>query len=148
MAENLQNIYSTTLASSYTAGAGSISVNAAPTAGNGTYTMSLVIRDQTTKAVKLIFRVTSVTGTTLTGAAETVPGDANANSGELVDGSMITVQFDIHTKRIDFAGYRQHSWAFCYPKRARWVRVQMDSLHQGETRRHIHRHSWLSGLQQ
>lgn len=89
MSENLQNLYSTTLASGYTAGAGSISVAAAPATGNGTYTMTLVIRDASTKAVKLLFRVTSVSGTTLTGAAEGT--DANASSGDLVDGSIISV---------------------------------------------------------
>jgi hypothetical protein len=88
MAEQYANLYSTTLASSYTAGAGSISVasaTGAPTSG----TFSLTIRDASTKAVKLIFRVTSVSGTTFTGAAEGT--DANASSGDLVDGTMITV---------------------------------------------------------
>lgn len=89
MAENLQNLYSTTLASSYTIADGQIIVAAAPAAGNGTYTMSLVIRNSGTGAVILIFRVTSVSGTTLTGAAEGT--DANAASGSTVDGSQITV---------------------------------------------------------
>jgi len=86
--EQLKNLSSTTLASSYTAGAGSISVTSAasfPTGG----TFSVTILDQTTGAVKLIFRVTSVSGTTFTGAAE--GSDANASSGDIVVGSMITV---------------------------------------------------------
>lgn len=89
MSENLQNNYSTTLASGYTAGVGTISVTVAPATGNGTYTMTLVIRDQSTLAVKLLFRVTSVSGTTLTGAAEGT--DANAASGDFVSGSDLTV---------------------------------------------------------
>lgn len=88
MSENLQNLYSTTLAAPYTSGAGSITVAAAPTAGNGTYTMSLVIRDAGTGAVILIFRVTSVSGTTLTGAAEGT--DASAASGSTISGSMLS----------------------------------------------------------
>ncbi len=86
--EQLANLYSTTLAAGYTAGAGSISVTSAtgaPTAGP----FCVLIRDATTKAVKLIFRVTSVSGTTFTGAAEGT--DANAASGDLVDGTMVTV---------------------------------------------------------
>lgn len=83
MAENLQNNYSTTLSSGYTSGAGVLAVTAAPAAGNGTYTMTLIIRDQTTKAIKLLFRVASVSSLNLTGSAEGT--DANAASGDLVD---------------------------------------------------------------
>jgi hypothetical protein len=86
--EQLANDYSTTLASSYTAGAGSISVataTGAPT--NGTF--SLTILDATTKAVKLIYRVASVSGTTFSGAAEGT--DANCSTGDIVVGTMLTV---------------------------------------------------------
>ena len=86
--EQFANLYSSTLASGYTAGAGSITVTSAtgaPSSGNFT----VVIRDSSTKAVKLLFRVTSVSGATFTGAAE--GADANANSGDLVDGTMVTI---------------------------------------------------------
>jgi len=88
MAEQFANLFSTTLASGYTAGSGSISVvsaSGAPSVG----TFTLVIRDSSTKAIKLLFRVTSVSGTTFTGASEGT--DASANAGDLVDGTMITV---------------------------------------------------------
>lgn len=88
MPEQIANLASTTLASSYTAGAGSISVTSAsgfPSVG----TFTLTIRDQVTKAITLLFRVTSVSGTTFTGAAE--GSDANANSGDLVDGTIVSV---------------------------------------------------------
>lgn len=85
--EQLKNLGSTTLASGYTSGAGSISVTAAtsfPSAG----TFCVTILDATTGAVKLIFRVTSVSGTTFTGGAE--GADANASSGDVVVGTMLT----------------------------------------------------------
>ncbi len=88
MSEQFANLASTTLASGYTAGSGSISVVSAagfPTQG----TFTLCIRDQTTKLVKLLFRVTSVSGTIFTGASEGT--DASANAGDLVDGSMVSV---------------------------------------------------------
>lgn len=84
----LANDYSTTLASGYTAGSGSISVTSAtgaPSSGN----FWLLIRDQTTKAFKLLVKVTAVSGTTFTVTAEST--DVNANSGDLVDGTMFTV---------------------------------------------------------
>ncbi len=86
--EQFRNLYSSTLASGYTSGSGSITVTSAtgaPAAGNFT----LVIRDSSTKAVKLLFRVTSVSGTTFSGGSE--GADANANAGDLVDGTMVTV---------------------------------------------------------
>lgn len=88
MAEQFANLASTTLASAYTAGSGSISLVSAsgwPTSG----TFTLVIRDQASKAIKLLFRVTSVSGTTFSGASE--GADASANAGDLVDGTMVTV---------------------------------------------------------
>jgi len=88
MPEQLNNLASTTLASGYTAGAGSISVTSATGFPSGG-TFTLTIRDSTTKAVKLLFRVTSVAGTTFTGASE--GADANASAGDLVDGTIISV---------------------------------------------------------
>lgn len=88
MSEQFANLASSTLASAYTAGAGSISVASAssfPTSG----TFTVVIRDQATKAIKLLFRVTSVAGATFSGAAEGT--DTAANAGDLVDGTMVTV---------------------------------------------------------
>lgn len=86
--EQFANLASSTLASAYSAGAGSITVASAanfPTQG----TFTVVIRDQSTKAIKLLFRVTSVAGAVFSGAAEGT--DAAANSGDLVDGTMVTV---------------------------------------------------------
>ncbi len=88
MSEQFANLASTTLAAGYTAGSGSLSVVSAagwPTSG----TFTLVIRDQASKAIKLLFRVTSVSGTTFSGASE--GADASANPGDLVDGTMVTV---------------------------------------------------------
>jgi len=89
MAEQLVNNFDTTLASSYTAGAGSIQVLSAtglPT--SGTYT--LAIFDAITKNVKLLWRVTAArSGTTIYGAAE--GSDVNANSGDLVSGTILSV---------------------------------------------------------
>lgn len=85
--EQFANLYSTTLASAYTAGDGLIvvtSASGAPASGN----FSLTITDQGTGVVKLIFRVTSVSGTTFTGASEGT--DANAASGDKVYGTMLT----------------------------------------------------------
>lgn len=85
--EQLANLYSSTLASAYTASAGSIvvaSAAGAPTDG----TFSLTILDGTGK-VLLIFRVTAVSGTTFTGASE--GPDANAPAGATVVGTMLTV---------------------------------------------------------
>lgn len=87
MSEQLANLYSSTLAGSYTSGSGSISVSSASGAP-ATGTFSLTILDQTTGAVKLIYRVASVSGTTFTGAAE--GADANASSGDIVIGTMLT----------------------------------------------------------
>lgn len=86
--EQFANLASSTLASAYSVGAGSITVASAasfPTQG----TFTVVIRDQSTKAIKLLFRVTSVAGAVFSGAAEGT--DAAANSGDLVDGTMVTV---------------------------------------------------------
>jgi hypothetical protein len=99
--EQFANLYSTTLASSYTAGAGSISVTSA-TGAPTTGTFTLVIRDSSTKAVILLFRVTSVSGTTFTGAAE--GADTNAASSSLVDGTMVTVA-SLAQMRADISQY-------------------------------------------
>jgi hypothetical protein len=88
MSEQLANLYNTTLASGYTAGAGSISV-ASATGAPSSGTFSLTILNATTGAVILIFRVTSVSGTTFTGAAE--GPDTNAAMGSVVVGTILTV---------------------------------------------------------
>jgi hypothetical protein len=88
MAEQLANLYSSTLAAPYVAGSGSITVNSAagaPTSG----TFSVTILDAGTLAVILIFRVTSVAGAVFSGASE--GPDANAASGSGVVGTMLTV---------------------------------------------------------
>lgn len=88
MSEQFANLASTTLASAYTAGSGSISVvSASSFPASGTFT--LVIRDQASKAIKLLFRVNTVAGTVFSGASE--GADASANTGDLVDGTMVTV---------------------------------------------------------
>jgi hypothetical protein len=87
MSEQFANLANSTLAAGYTAGSGSITVASAsgfPTQG----TFTLVIQDQNTKAIKLLFRVTGVTGAVFSGAAEGT--DAAANLGDLVAGTMIT----------------------------------------------------------
>lgn len=87
MSEQLANLYSTTLASGYTAGSGSISVSSAtgaPTVG----TFSLTILDASTGNVILIFRVASVSGTTFTGASE--GPDSNAASASIVVGTILS----------------------------------------------------------
>ena len=84
--EQLGNLATTTLAAPYTAGSGSISVSSAtgfPTAG--TFSVTILNAAGT---VLLIFRVTSVSGTTFTGSAE--GSDASAASGSIVQGTMLT----------------------------------------------------------
>jgi hypothetical protein len=88
MSEQFANIASTTLASSYTAGSGSLSLTSAigfPISG----TFTLTLRDPTSKAVLLIYRVTSVSGTTFSGSAES--SDTNVSGGALVDGTVLSV---------------------------------------------------------
>ena len=71
----------TTLNSSYTAGAGTISV--ASVVGFPTVpTFTVSILDQTTLVTKVLLRVTGVSGTTWTVAAEST--DANASTGDQV----------------------------------------------------------------
>jgi hypothetical protein len=108
MSEQLVNLYgsikstvpistvsaSIILAVAYTAGSGFIQVSNATDPVSGatlpsTGTFSLTILNAETGAVYLIFRVTSVSGTTLTGAAE--GPDANAPMGSAVVGTMLTV---------------------------------------------------------
>jgi hypothetical protein len=80
-------VASVTLASAYTAGSGSIVVSDA-TGAPMTGTFSLTILNPLTGSVYLIFRVTSVSGTTFNGAAE--GPDADAPSGAAVVGTMLT----------------------------------------------------------
>lgn len=75
------------LAAPYVAGSGSIQVTST-TGAPGSGTFSLTIFNVETGAVYLIFRVTSVAGTTFTGAAE--GPDSNAPMGAAVAGTMIT----------------------------------------------------------
>lgn len=89
MAEQVLNLYTTTVGSGgYVSGSGTLVVNSATGGPSGAGTASLLILDATTKAVILIFRVTSASGTTFTGASE--GADANAAAGSLVYGSMLT----------------------------------------------------------
>ena len=111
MSEQFANLASTTLASAYTVGSGSISVMSAagfPTSG----TFTLVIRDQASKAIKLLFRVTSVSGTTFSGASEGT--DAAANSGDLVDGTMVSVAMIAQLKADILASVPPNTNPFIY----------------------------------
>lgn len=85
--EQFANLIQTTLASNYTTGSGSMSLTSASGVPSGG-TFSITIVDQTTKLVKLIWRVASRSGTTLTGAAES--SDVNCNAGDLVYGTMLS----------------------------------------------------------
>jgi hypothetical protein len=88
MSEQFANLAGSALASAYTVGSGSISVvSASGFPASGTFT--IVIRDQNTQNVKLLFRVTSVNGAVFSGAAEGT--DAAANIGDLVNGTMVSV---------------------------------------------------------
>jgi hypothetical protein len=94
MSEQLVNLYSSTLAAPYVAGSGAITVASAGLYTSGTF--SLTILDAGTGAVILIFRVASVAGVVFTGQSEGPDGtlgagDANAASGSIVIGSMLTV---------------------------------------------------------
>lgn len=105
MPEQIFNNYSSTLSAGYTAGAGSISVSNATSNGvtlpaSGTYT--LVVVDQSTKLPKLYYRVSSRSGTTCSGSAEGT--DANANSGDLVYGGMLSAAA-LAQIRADMLGY-------------------------------------------
>jgi len=85
--EQLINGFSTTLASSYTAGAGSMVLTSATgLPATGTYT--LLIRDASTGLPKLLFRVASLSSVTVTGVAEGT--DVNANAGDSVLASTLT----------------------------------------------------------
>ncbi|MGH7486997.1 MAG: hypothetical protein ACREMY_15550, partial [bacterium] len=89
MSEQLFDLYSSTLASNYTPASGTLIVTSAsglPSAGD----FSLTILDQTTLAVKLVFKVISRSGTTLTGAPES--NDIAAVTGDIVVGSMLTTR--------------------------------------------------------
>jgi hypothetical protein len=87
MAEQLANLFSTTLAAPYVAGSGAITVasaSGAPSSG----TFSLTILDASTGDVILIFRVTSLASVVFSGASE--GSDSNAASGSIVVGTQLT----------------------------------------------------------
>jgi hypothetical protein len=87
-AEQLANLYQTTLSSNYTAGSGSIDVTSAagaPTLGP----FSLTILDSAGTTILMVYRVASVSGTTFTGSAETA--DVNCSSGSIVIGTTLSV---------------------------------------------------------
>lgn len=87
MAEQLFNLYNSTVNSSYTAGSGTLIVaSATGLPASGSY--SLLIRDAVTQLPKLLLRASARTGTTLTVAAE--GSDVNASVGDLVSGGMLT----------------------------------------------------------
>lgn len=87
MSEQLADLYSTTLASPYTAGDLAITVTSATGApGSGTFTLTIL--DASTGDVILLFRVASVSGTTFTGAAE--GPDSNAASASIVLGTVLS----------------------------------------------------------
>jgi hypothetical protein len=99
--EQLFNIYSTTLSSSYTAGSGIIHVASGgglPSGGQ----FALTVLDQTTLAIKVIFRGSFLGGTAIAVTAE--GSDANANSGDIVVGSMMTVRSLVQVLE-DWLGY-------------------------------------------
>lgn len=86
MAEQFANRYSTTLASGYTSGGTSIQVTSATGApGSGTFTLAILDGSGT---FIVLFRVTSVSGTTFTGAAE--GPDSSAASGSTVIGTILS----------------------------------------------------------
>lgn len=87
MSEQLANLYSTTLASPYTAGDGHITVSSASGApGSGTFTVAILTGSPLTSL--LLYRVTGVSGTTFSGAAE--GADVNAPSGATVLGTILS----------------------------------------------------------
>jgi hypothetical protein len=90
--EQLANLYSSTLASNYVAGSLTMDITSAtglPT--SGTFCLTILQAPSTTypPVVLLIFRVSSVSGTTLTGAAE--GPDQNAPANSIVVGTILTV---------------------------------------------------------
>lgn len=87
-AEQLANLYQTTLGSSYSIADGHITVasaSGAPTSGP----FSLTILDSAGTTILMVYRVASVSGTTFTGAAETT--DVNCPSGSIVIGTTLSV---------------------------------------------------------
>lgn len=104
MAEVYANNYSSTLSAGYTAGAGSISVTSASGLPSllSSDTLHLTIVDQTTNLVKLIIKVTAISGTTLTITAES--SDTNCSSGDKIYGTMLTVDA-LAQRRKDMQGY-------------------------------------------
>lgn len=87
MAEQLANLLSTTLSAPYTSGSGTMSItNATGFPPSGTYTVAIL--DGSPLTIVLLFRVTSRSGTTLTGAAEGT--DSSAASGSTVLGTILS----------------------------------------------------------
>lgn len=87
MSEQLANLYSSTLASPYTSGSGSIVVASASGApSSGTFTVAILTGSPLTSL--LLFRVASVSGTTFNGAAE--GPDTSAPSGATVLGTILS----------------------------------------------------------
>lgn len=103
MSEQLVNLASTTLANNYVAGSGALVVTSAtgfPT--QGTFSVTIV---NSLGVAQLIFRVTSVSGTTFNGMAETL--DTNCNAGSNVYASILSVdaikQLDLDRGRLPFS---------------------------------------------
>jgi hypothetical protein len=90
MSEQLANLYSATVqGGGYVAGSGTMVASAAVSGTQPTSpTFSITVLDSSGN-VLLIFRVTGVTGSTFTGAAE--GPDADAPAGSLIVGTMLTV---------------------------------------------------------
>lgn len=87
--EQLANLYASTLSANYTAGSGVISVTSGsglPSAGQ----FALTVLDQSSLAVKVIFRAFYLGGTAVAVTAE--GSDNSAASGDIVVGTMLTVR--------------------------------------------------------
>ena len=91
MALNLFDRYTTTLASSYTAGGGSLSVgSAAGLPSDGTVDFYLIVQAEGSNTEE-VFHVTSKTGTTLTvTGAQANTGASNHSSGATVIGPIMS----------------------------------------------------------
>ena len=89
MAEQFANLAQSTVGTAYVPASGSLvlaSASSFPALG----TFSVTVVDKNTGIPKMIFRVVSVSGNTLSGAAETVPGDVACNVGDFVFGTMLS----------------------------------------------------------
>jgi len=101
--EQLANLYASTLSAGYTAGAGIIHVTTGaglPSVGGGQF--ALTVLDQSTLAVKVIFRAAYLGGTAVAVTAET--GDTNCNSGDIVVATMLTAR-SVPSILQDWLGY-------------------------------------------